>query len=238
MGVVSRLFGKKVKVRNDRVNVQHFHKIQLLIDENEYVVENVSVTGLGFIDKDSNKDFKKNKIIHAVVKVLDQFCDIQISIRHNNNALVGCRVLTSCEIYRKYVEDYFGSELEGLKLRMISAENIKENEYGDPSWLYGDYNHEIYFTVKEEQITSFQINFHGQIVSFADGKVSTGVVWEDEREDVTHKSSDLIKESSKLSKEMMEFIFRFVEVAQDIKKPYKDQILSLIDKRFKQDWKK
>jgi hypothetical protein len=238
MSIVSRLFGKKVKNRNDRIKVQQFHKIQLLIEENQYPVENVSVTGLGFIDKDGNKEFKKNKIIHAVVKVLDQLCDIQIDIRHNQNGLIGCKVITSCEIYRKYVEDYFRSELEGLKLRLISSDSIQENEYGEPFWLYGDYNHEIYYTVKKDKITSFQINFHGQIVSFSDGKVSTGVVWEDEREDVAHKSSDLIKESSKLPKEMMEFIFRFVEVAVDIKKSYKDEILALIDKRFKQDWKK
>ena len=238
MSIVSRLFGKKSKNSNERVKVQQFHKIQLLIKGREYPVENISVTGFGFIDKESNKEFKKAKLIHAVIRVLDQLCDIQIDVKHIENGLIGCKVITSCEIYRKYVVDYFHSELEGLKLRLIASENIKENEYGEPFWLYGDYNHEIYFTVKESKITSFQINFHGQIVSYSDGNVSTGHIWEDDREDIAHKSSDLIKESRKLSKETMEFIFRFVEVAEDIKKSYKEEILTLIDKRFKEDWKK
>jgi hypothetical protein len=94
------------------------------------------------------------------------------------------------------------------------------------------------FILQLNKVTSFQINLHGEIVSYSDGKISTGHVWEDDREDIAHKSSDLIKESSKLSKETMEFIFRFVEVAEDIKKSYKDEILNLIDKRFKEDWKK
>jgi hypothetical protein len=238
MSIVSRLFGKNTKNKNDRIKVQQFHKIQLLIEDKEYPVETISVTGFGFIDKESNKNFKKGKLIHAVIRVLDQLCDIQIDIRHKDSGLIGCKVVTSCEIYRKYVEEYFRSELEGLKLRLIASENIKDNEYGEPFWLYGDYNHEIYFTVKENKVTSFQINLHGEIVSYSDGKISTGHVWEDDREDIAHKSSDLIKESSKLSKETMEFIFRFVEVAEDIKKSYKDEILNLIDKRFKEDWKK
>jgi hypothetical protein len=148
MSIVSRLFGKNTKNKNDRIKVQQFHKIQLLIEDKEYPVETISVTGFGFIDKESNKNFKKGKLIHAVIRVLDQLCDIQIDIRHKDSGLIGCKVVTSCEIYRKYVEEYFRSELEGLKLRLIASENIKDNEYGEPFWLYGDYNHEIYFTVK------------------------------------------------------------------------------------------
>ena len=125
-----------------------------------------------------------------------------------------------------------------MKLRVISSESIKKNEFGEPFWLYGDYNHEIYYTVADEKVTTFQINYHGQIVTYSEGDLSTGIVWEDEREDVGHKSSDLVKESSRLSKEMMEYIFRFVEVAEDIKKSYKEQMLTLIEERFKQDWKK
>lgn len=238
MDIISRIFNRKSKNRKERVKIEHFHKIKLFIFEKEYEIENISITGIGFINSDNDKNLKKNKTIHAVVHVLDKLCDIELDIRHCSGSRIGCKVISACEIYRKYVEDYFKSELEGMKLRKIGNESVKVDKAGIPHWYYGDYNHEIYFTTKEQKISSFQINYHGQMVIY-DGKVvSTGVVWEDDKEEISHKSSDLIKPSDKLSKEIMEYVFRFVEVASEIDKSYKDQILNLIDEKFKKDWLK
>lgn len=237
MSIISRLFnGKKRDDGKVRIKIQHFHKIKLFIEDKEFKVENISITGIGFVDNNKIINFEKNKKINAVVSVLDQLCDIEISLRHKSGPLIGARVISSCEVYKNYVEEYFQSELEGLKLKRIARESMKNTDEGEPYWLYGDSNHEIYFTATEDKVTSFQVNYHGQMVLYDGEKISTGVIWEDENEEVGYKTSALIKPADSLSKEMMEYIFRFVEVTSDINKLYKKQILELIESKFKRDW--
>lgn len=238
MDLFSRLF--KPKSRKDvkvRIKIQHFHKIHLYINEEKYEVANISTSGIGFIDLNKKLDYFKGDHIRAGIKILDKYCDIELNIRHRNNELVGCKVVSSCELYQNYIENYFQSELEGLKLREIDRKSIQKKNEGNSFWFYGDSNHEIYFIEKENILTSFQINYNGQMV-FYDGKhVQTGVLWEEEAEDVAYKASALIRPSEKLSKDMMEFIFRFVEVTNDINKLFKDQILKLLEEKFNKDWK-
>lgn len=237
MKILKKFQKKKKSVeRNKRVKIQHFHEIYILIDKDKFQVESVSIGGLAFKAPGNPLQLKKNDTINAVVKVVDSVCDIKINIRYIGKDLIGCQVDSSCEIFRVYVKDYFKSELDGLKLRKISADKLKENKNGTPHWLYGESDLEIFFTDEEGEITTFQINFHGQMVVYERGVVYTGYVWEDEREDIAYKSADLIKPADALSKESMEYIFRFIEVIPDLEKEFKDQILHLVDAKFKKDW--
>lgn len=234
MDIISRIFRKKYTQENPRVKIQNFHKITIMINDEEYEVYNVSLGGIGFLVENNN--FKTDEKYNAVVKVLDQLCDIEVLVRHHTKDLVGCSVEGSCEVYQDFVKEYFNSELEALKLRKISRDKMNDDENGDPHWFYGDYNHEIYFTSRGEDITTLHINYHGYMFIFDNGKSSTGLVWEDSKEEISHKSANLIQQSNKLPKDIMEFMYRFVESVEDLEPVFKKQIMSIMNGRFGIDW--
>lgn len=234
MDLISRIFKKKYSQENPRVKIQNFHKIMIIIDDSEYEVYNISLGGIGFLVGDA--EFCKKEEYNAVVKVLDQVCDIQIKVRHHTKELIGCSVESSCEVYQDFVKDYFNSELEAFKLRKIDRDKMNDDENGEPHWFYGDYNHEIYFTTIGNDITTMQINYHGHMFIYDQGKSHTGVVWEEDKGVISHKSSNLVKQSEKLPKDIMEFMYRFVESVEHIEPVLKKQMTAMMKERFGIDW--
>jgi hypothetical protein len=238
MDLFSRLFKQNHSKRQfGRVTVQPFHQISLWLDDQIFDIFTISLNGFSFINKIDRK-FKKDQKINAAIRLLDKVCDIEIDVRHVSHQFVGCQVIGACDVYRDFVYNYFKSEIEASKLRKIDKDKVSPDEYGEPFWYYGDNNHEIYFTAKDNKVTSLQINYHGHMFLMHEGSTSTGIVWEDLKEEPAHKSSDLIKLSDKLPKEMMEYMLRFVECTEDINSSYKDQILQIMQTRFGIDWKK
>lgn len=235
--IKSRIFRKEHRVDNPRVKIQNFHEIHLLIGEDKYDVYNISLAGLAFLETNQKK-FNKGEKLNVVVKILGQVCDIEIEVRHHTKDIVGCLVIGSCDVYKEFVEDYFTSEIEALNLRKIGREKLADDDNGEPHWLYGDYNHEIYYTTDDESnITTVQINYHGYMFISDHGKTSTGQVWTDEKEgDISHKSADLVKESQALPMGMMEFMYRFVQSADLLDSKHKKQILQKLKDRFDIDW--
>ena len=53
--------------------------------------------------------------------------------------------MTSCDIYRQFIQEYFHAELSGMSLKKIPKDKILKTEEGVPHWYYGDTEHEIYF---------------------------------------------------------------------------------------------
>lgn len=236
MEIISRIFNKKYLREHKRVKIQNFHKIVFLDQEKEFEVYNVSVKGIGFLTDDKNL-YKKDDRFFAVVRVLDELCDIEVEVRQHTKNLVGCRVIGSCEIYEKFIQEYFYSELKALSLKKIDREKLADDDNGEPHWLYGDYNHEIYYTVdRSDKITTMQINYHGFMFIYDNGKITTGLINDEIATKMAHKGSSLIDTSDSLPKEMMEYMFRFIESAFVLDIKYKKQIMDIMRKRFKYDW--
>lgn len=240
MDILSRLFGKKVIDRPTRVKIQNFHKIEVWIDEQAYEVFNISIAGIGFMASSETPLYKKNTSVKAIVKILDKVCDIELKIRHQTKELIGCLVTGSCDVYEKFVKEYFQSELEALKLSKINEDKLNEDENGEPHWFYGDYNHEIYFTTKSDKVTSCHINYHGHMFISDNGKISTGVIMEDHNDTgkIGHRASDLIQDTNKLPKDIMEYMYRFVESAKEIEDSHQKELLTILKDKFGEDWKK
>lgn len=235
MDIISRIFKKKYSQENPRVKIQNFHKIMIIIEGEEYEVYNVALGGIGFVVDQAK--FKQDETYNAVVKILDQVCDIQIKVRHHTKELVGCSVEGSCEVYQDFVREYFNSELEALKLRKIDRNKMNDDENGEPHWFYGDYNHEIYFTTSGDDITTLQINYHGYVFVYDQGKSHTGIVSEENKGALSHKTANLVEPSSKLPKDIMEFMYRFVESVDDLEPVLKKQMMGIMKGRFGIDWK-
>lgn len=236
MDILSRIFKKKDLRKDPRVRIQNFHKITFWDKEKEFEVYNVSIGGIGFLT-DVKNQYKQGDHFHAVVKVLDEMCDIEVEVRQHTKYLVGCKVIGSCEVYENFVKQYFESELNALNLKLIEREKLADDENGEPHWLYGDYNHEIYFTTNEKNdITTLQLNYHGFMFLSDRGKTTTGIVYDEQKEDISYKAASLVKESEALPKDMMEFMFRFVDSASKLESAHKKQILDIMRKRFKYDW--
>lgn len=234
MGIISRIFKKRYSQANPRVKIQNFHKIMITIEDNDYEVYNISLGGIGFLVDESK--LSKEKSYNAVVKILDQVCDIEVKVRHHTKGLVGCSVEGACEVYQDFVKEYFNSELEALKLRKIDREKMNDDENGEPHWFYGDYNHEIYFTTMEDNITTLQINYHGYMFIYDQGKTHTGVLWEEDKGAVSHKTANLVQQSNKLPKDIMEYMYRFVESVESMDQVLKQKMMRIMKERFGVDW--
>jgi len=239
MNLFSRLFVKELSKREKRVKIQHFHKIELLIEDQKYEISNISTSGLGIIT--DNKSFQptKGSIIPAVVKIIDELCDISLEVVFTSSNSIGYRVSGACDVYKKFVVNYFNSELQALNLRAIDPANLAPNADGKPFWFHGDQNHEVFFTTVDHEITTYQINFHGYMVIMEpNGNVITGVTWDEDDELHKIKSSTLVKSIFKLPKDIMEFIYRFVETIEGIDSNHHNFLLKSLDNKFGKDWNK
>jgi hypothetical protein len=201
MKVWSRLFRRYVSTRPDRVKVKFFHDIIIIINDKEYEVHNISTGGLGLMVNKDDK-FPKGEKINAVAKIYDKLCDIELEFVHRTGNILGCKVITACDVFREYVTEYFHSELAALSLSKIDEEKLRENEHGQAHWFYGDVNHELHYTTKDDKVTTFQINYQGYVaVQNEDGNIYCGLLLEEDREG-GHKTANLVSEDVELTEEM------------------------------------
>lgn len=236
MSIISRIFKKKYTREDPRVMIQNFHEIKFFFNGEEFEVYNISVAGIGFLTVEKIS-YRKGDKIKALVQILDKQCDIEVEVRQQTKKLVGCKVVGSAEIYEKFIKEYFISELKALNLKLIAKEKLAADENGEPYWLYGGYNHEIYYTVDpNDVINTMQINYHGYMFIKSGGNITTGIADEEQKENISHKGTRLVKDSNLLPKDIMEFMFRFVESAQELPTKHKKQILKVMRKKFNYDW--
>ncbi len=216
-----------------KILIENFHEISLLVGEEKTDVISVMPDQISF---KNNRDMKVGESHNVVVRVLDKLCDISLHVNSIENKIVEAKVEGSCDIYRNFVTDYFNAEIQGMNLKEISKEQTKNAPEGEPYWFFVDSDNEIYYTAVKEKITSFQIAFSGEMICFDGNGVIIGSKWEEDSDRIKAKGSDLIKEGSKLSKNTMELLFRFIQSCQKIKSDHKKEILSIIKKRFEKDW--
>ncbi len=239
MNLFSRLFNKQNEKRDKRVKIQHFHKVELLIENIKYEILNISANGLGIVLHKQQFAHKKGSVFPAVIRIVDELCDVNLEVVFTSKESVGCKVSGACDVYKKFVINYFNSELQALNLRSIDPANLAPNENGKPAWFHGDQNHEVFFTTVDHEITTFQINFHGyMVIKEPSGRVITGVTWDEDNELHKIKSSTLVKSTFKLPKDIMEFIYRFIETMENIEPKYQKYLLSSLDEKFGKDWNK
>ena len=218
----------------NKIKIEKFHELSLMLDGEK--AEVIFVTADSIVFKTDIKHIKNDQY-HCVVRVLDKLCDITICPISVEGATVEAKVITSCEVYRQFIQEYFHAELSGMNLRKIPEQKIKKCPEGVPHWYYGNTEHEIYFIVAENKIQSFQISYNGEVVTYNEDGINLGSLWESEMDDrILHKGSHLVTEKSKFSKETMECLSRFIEICPEMDKSYKSQILQLVDTRFKKDW--
>jgi len=148
--------------------------------------------------------------------------------------MTGCRIKNADNLYQAFLKKYFSSELEGLKLQEMDSDRLSEDANGTPHWHFSDTDHELYYTVRNDEITSIQITYQNYVIVVdPEGNLSTGAVWEDERSDgMDHKSSDLVKGDGGLPEDIKGQIIRFIGAINKIEKSDRQKIEKILEKKF------
>lgn len=234
MKKMSRLiigFASQKDRENLRIPIKSFHQFILRINNIDHEVNNISLTGIGFKINPA-LHCKLGESLTAQLIMNKQKFNLSLIVKHNSNNYVGAKLISQDENFVLNLMKILESEFSALSLRKIDAKVLKADENGKPHWFYGNPNHEIYFTTKNDLVTSFQINYHGQIIIAENDKIHVGIQIEEDRAG-EHKTSNLVSGKVKLEDELKLLILRFVSTVDGIEPVFKQQILRRLSEYFK-----
>lgn len=131
---------------------------------------------------------------------------------------------------QKNIKKLLFPEIMASSLKPIAKNKINNVNSGEPFWYYGNTEYEIFFSVEQKKIISFQITYNKNILSFDGENLVFGNLWEDEPKDgFSHKGAHFIKDSDNDARETIKSSSRFVLACKNIKTNYSDQIVSILN---------
>lgn len=230
MSIWSRLFlTQNAKRGSSRINIEEYHKAQMMVDEKVYQIKNISLSGVGFVIEDENYFEVGQKYEGSLILNKNQI-PVILEVRRKESNIIGA-ILEIEDRFSKELLSFFEGELNALSLRKISIDSLKRDENGEPCWFYGDRNHELYLTTQGDVVTTFQLNYHGHIIVADNEKFHLGVQV-DENTPGEHKTSKLVSKTVKVDDDFKLMILRFVKSINDLLPEHKTQILARLSTQF------
>lgn len=144
MKILKTILGsKEIIERPDRLDLSHNQIIKLVIEKNEYPVQNISLYGMAISLKDK-EPLSIDEEIECQLKFKEDSIRVKIRVVYANKNFMGISVLEGKEEFDTNLSLYFKSELEGLQMRKIDPEKLNPRKAGKPHVFYGNENHELF----------------------------------------------------------------------------------------------
>lgn len=231
--ILKKIGSRKNNLVRNRIKIRAAHGVRFYFDNYELPIVNISHSGIGILSH-PDRPFKVGEVINGKIKSPNADCNLQLKIIHTTGQMTGARIQNADVEYQDFLNNYFASEVEGIKLQEIDRSRLSEDVNGEPHWFYSDSNHEIYFTTKNGEVTTIQITYQNYVIVIdAKDQISTGVIWEAEVEkDIEPKSSDLVKGTNAIPDDIKEHIVRFVGASNHVPKEIRQKIESKLSKKF------
>ncbi len=224
--------------RAPRIPMSSLHNTEFsLIRDNmqqvQLPISNLSLTGLGF----SRSSLDTWPAIGAPLKGslqigVDSFA-VTAHVVHTSATTVGVHFENPSAAATLAILKYFESELLAHQLVRISSKLLAATDKGQPSFLFGKNNSELYYIENDNQLIEFHISFLGNYVEWSQAEgVRFGSIYDDT---TSHKMRDrgtgFIRAVDNPSDQLIASIQRFIHGIEEAPPEIREQIRKAMEDR-------
>lgn len=230
---------RKWTTRAPRVRLLPLHEIFFWrtepLPETRVEIANISTTGVGLLRETGIEWPKSGDFAHGEIDLRGQRYPVKIKIAHSSAMILGCSFEDNQAAIRDMVHRYFEYEIAALTLYKANPEVLQAVPDGVPHWLHARNNCELYFVTRSDQTVRFNISFFGNYVEGGrEMPTRFGQVVEGENtEKPSHKGSSLVRWDSRLAKDLVVPIIRFVENVEHLTFEQRKEIVEMIGRGLK-----
>lgn len=220
---------KKIKPRDTRIKINAFHDVRAFVSGQEYLVSNISVTGIGLVLPGSVRSPRKGDNDFVKLLINNREITVRVKVVYRTSKLAGFEVLEDQEKYKKEILRYFETELESVSVKRMDSKRLdpKFSKIGKCEWYFGDSNHELILTQRSGVISFYQLKYYDYFIEKKEGKLTLLICKDEEFDFTRHKGSSLAESTSqKISGELLDIIIRFVQYIPELSPAFKDEVTS------------
>lgn len=213
---ILKSFLKKRVPRASRIKINNFHEIRVYIKDTNYIINNISESGIGVFAPAEDKEFQAGKIVDIDVNFVDQHCRVRAEIVYRTFTNVGIKIIDNLGQYKTLLYKYFASELAGLNVRQMDPNKLVKRMEGKPFWYYGDTHHELYYVLENSKIIYYQLRYQNFLFEKRDGHFLFQELKDDEFNFTGHKKSTMGFTTSKITPEFLKLVHRFIQTIDQL----------------------
>jgi hypothetical protein len=157
-----------------------------------------------------------------------QSAPIEIEIVRRHGKEIGGRFVGDSTALRGLLRRLFSDEIHALGMTEVDAKSQKSVERGEPHWFYAPGNYELFYVDHEEEIIRFEMEWNGNLISFAEGSLRTGTVDRQVREEVSHAQSSLVNWSAEVESSKRFKALRLLENIPGLSAKARQQMQNLL----------
>ncbi len=201
-GIFKKMFGGKDKERafrerSPRVRVPLVDNAAFVVAGKSYPLRNLSETGLALSTLGENLP----DTLRGEIQVSGEKVAVELLVARRNGDDLGARFGDGAAQVRALLRRIFTDEIRALEMTEVDSSKQKAVEIGQPRWFYAPGNLELFYVEHEGKVIRFEMEWNGNILSFADGLLRYGKIDRENREEVEHARSSLVKWNDKVDSE-------------------------------------
>jgi len=213
--------GRSITIRDPRVDILPLHNIVFVPESTGDMVTpislcNLSISGVGLLCDRERSWAETGAVIFGKFIFQEREYPVSMEIVYVSDRVVGCRFSTAdLKNMRTLVLRYFEMELTAQKLTAVSGKYLKKVEDGEPHWLRGANDCELYYVENDDHVVRFDLNFFGHHVDGGENKpLCFGYVVDENiatsGAGVRFKGASLVRPQAAPSPRLVEMTYKFV----------------------------
>lgn len=226
--------------RKPRIKVEYLEKFDFkfqdmdINNEVELSLYNISTSGVGFKYVGDPSWFELDNKYKVLFGVHGETCEVEVSVTRVSDDMIGARVVTNLSGFADLLNHFYKIELLSAEMTYTGPEKMNPKKAGEPHWFHSNNGSELFYTIKEDNVTSFNITYLGNTIDSSDMMtLKFGHIWEDEKIGLKFKGSSLIKSVDSLEVDIIDEAVRFLNQVPKIDDKHKQQILDTLSMNLK-----
>ena len=244
MGLLKKFFNSKREAarsawieRSPRIRVIPLHDIYFKCDapvqSGTVPILNLSITGLGMVNEKTVAWPVVGSELKGSLQIGTDSFPVSGQVVYLADHIIGVRFLDGSEGLKGRILRYLVAEFSAVKMTEVKKEMLAAEGDGEPHFLVGQNQCELFYVQNKSAVVWFQLTFMGNYIECErDGKLREGIFEEENRK--SYKGSTVIKSLRPLSSSMAELALKFVANIQNLDVMVKAQIDSRIEACLKE----
>ncbi len=176
--------------RSSRVRIPLMDNSVFVVTSGEqFPIRNLSESGMAI----GCVGGKLPSVTKGEIRVAGQSAAVEFLLVRQNGDEAGVKFLASNEEVRRLLRRVFVDEINALGMTEVDSSRQKIVELGKPRWFYAPGNYELFFVEHDSRVIRFEMEWNGNFLAYTDGKLRAGRIDDENREEVAHARSSLVK---------------------------------------------
>jgi hypothetical protein len=135
----------------------------------EFVLSNVSVTGVGFFDRQISFGSVISKNCRGSLRLQKQAGSVEIQVVHQNHGIVGARWISMDAKFKKALWEFLAPEKAGAECLRLKEELLQSQKDGSPLCYQGTSGNEFFAIHRAGSIIRLHLSLFGMIMDWNEG---------------------------------------------------------------------